>query len=151
MDCKMMTVRSFLKAIAGAVALVGMVALAQAEDKSDKVSDPSGTWTWTTPGRNGGADRTTTLTLKRADDKSLAGSISTPGRGGAPNKTDISNVKLEGNTISFEVSRERQGATTTTIYKGTLTGDTITGKVKVKDSDRPERDWTAKRSTTTGS
>jgi len=140
----MMTVRSFLKTIVGAVALVGMVALAQAQDKS---LDPTGTWAWTTPGRNGGPDRTYTLTLKYSAG-ALTGSLSVPGRGGNPNKVNIANGKLDGSTISFEVSRERNGTTTTTIYKGTLTANSITGKVKVKDSDRPERDWTAKRSTT---
>jgi len=149
MDCKMMTVRSFLKAIAGAVALVGLVTFAQAEDKS---LDPSGTWTWTTPGRNGGPDRTSTLTLKSSGG-TVTGSLSTPGRGGNPNKTDIANVKVEGKTISFEVTRERNGTSTTTVYKGTLEGDTITGTTKIKDGDRPERKWSAKRSTgaTTGS
>ncbi len=139
-----MTVRSFLKAIAGAVALVGMVAYAQAEDKT---LDPSGTWTWTTPGRNGGPERTFTLTLKNSDGK-ITGSLSTPGRNGNANKTDISNAKLESGTLSFEVSRERNGQTMTTVYKGTLAGDKITGKTLLKDSDRPGRDWTAKRSTT---
>lgn len=137
----MMTARSFLKAIAGAVALVGLVTFAQAEDKS---SDPSGTWTWTTPGRNGGPERTTTLTLKNVGG-TITGSISSPGRNGNANKTDISNVKLEGSTISFEVTRERNGQTMTTVYKGTLEGDKITGKTTVKDSDRPGRNWAAKR------
>jgi len=144
-----MTVRSFLKAIAGAVALVGMVALAQAEDKT---LDPSGTWTWTTPGRNGGPERTFTLTLKNSGG-TITGSLSAPGRNGNANKTDISNAKLEGGTISFEVSRERNGQTMTTVYKGTLAGDKITGKSKAKDSEGEGRDWTAKRSAagTTGS
>jgi len=49
-----------------ALALCALFSLADvpssraAED--DKKADPSGTWTWTTPGRNGGADRKMTLT-----------------------------------------------------------------------------------------
>lgn len=140
-----MTARSFFKAMICAVALVGTAALAQAQDSS--ALNPTGTWTWSTPGRNGGADRTNTLTLKYSGG-SLTGSISAPGRNGNANSTDISNGKLEGDQISFQTTRDRNGTTLTTTYKGTLTADAIKGKVAVTggDQERPARNWEAKRS-----
>jgi len=62
----------------GGLLLLGALPLAQADDK--KV-DPSGTYMWTMPGRNGGADRTNTLVLKLEGDK-LTGKLASPGRSG---------------------------------------------------------------------
>lgn len=131
--------------MAGAVALLGMVALAQAQDKA---LDPTGTWTWGAPGRNGNPGRTNTLTLKYSGGN-LTGSLSTPRRNGNANTTDISNGKLTGDQISFTTTSERNGTTYTSTYTGTLTADTIKGKIAVTggDNPRPPRNWTAKRST----
>src|SRR5436305_14364945 len=69
-----------------------------AED--NKKADPSGTWTWTTPGRNGGADRKMTLKLKVEGEK-VTGTLSTPGQDGEEVKTEIENGKIKGDEISF--------------------------------------------------
>ena len=86
------------------------VSVAQAEDKPNV----TGTWSWTTPGRNGGPDRTNTLTLKIEGDN-VTGSLLIPGRNRV-NKTDITEGKLTGNELTFKITRERNGKTTTITY-----------------------------------
>ena len=73
-----MTLNKFATILAGAILMMGVLVPARAEDK--KV-DPTGTYTWTMPGRNGGPDRTNTLVLKLDGDK-LTGTLAAPGRGG---------------------------------------------------------------------
>ena len=73
----------------GAALLTGAMIQAQADDK--KV-DPTGTYKWVMPGRNGGTDRTNTLVLKVDGDK-LTGKLSAPGRGGQVNETKIADGK----------------------------------------------------------
>ena len=85
-----MTTNKFATFLMSATLLLGTLNLAQAEDK--KV-DPTGTYVWTMPGRNGGPDRTNTLALKLDGDK-LTGKISSPGRGGAVTDTEIADAKL---------------------------------------------------------
>jgi hypothetical protein len=81
-------------------------------------ADPSGKWSFETQGRNG--PQTVTLTLNASGD-ALTGSIS-GGRGGP---VDISDGKVSGNDISFNVVREFQGNAITTKYKGKVSGDSI--------------------------
>ena len=81
-------------------------------------ADVSGKWTWEQQGRNGST--TSTLTLK-ADGSTLTGSLD-GGRGGP---VDISNGKVDGNSISFSVVRSFNGNEMKTDYKGTLDGDTL--------------------------
>src|SRR5437867_3089483 len=70
-----------------ACAFLALCALAPVQ-AADKKNDPSGTWTWTVPGRNGGADRKNTLKLKVDGDK-LTGTVSAPGRqGGEARETE---------------------------------------------------------------
>lgn len=112
----------------------------QAQEAAKK-ADPTGTWTWSTPGRNGGEGRESTLKLKMEGDK-LTGAIA--GRQG--NETKIENAKLSGEEISFDVTREWQGNSRTMKYKGKIAGDTITGKITTeRDGNTREVDWTAKR------
>src|SRR3954471_511893 len=112
----------------------------------DKKADPAGTWTWTMPGRNGGADRTNTLTLKVADSK-LTGKISAPGRDGQASERDIADAKVEGEKVSFAVVREFNGNSMTNKYTGKIEGDKIVGKMTYRNRDGEEqsRDWEAKR------
>jgi len=81
-------------------------------------ADPSGKWTYETQGRNG--PQTVTLTLK-ASGTSLTGSVA-GGRGGP---VDISDGKIDGDNISFNVVREFNGNSITTKYTGKLAGDTL--------------------------
>ena len=130
------------KFILGAALLMGALPLAQAEDK--KV-DPTGTYVWTAPGRNGGPDRTNTLSLKLDGDK-LTGKISAPGRGGAATETEIADAKLAGAEVSFTVVRAFNGNSFTNKYTGTLADGTIKGKSEFnRNGDVQSRDWEAKQ------
>jgi hypothetical protein len=84
-------------------------------------ADVTGKWTWEQAGRQGGNPTTSTLTLK-VDGSNLTGSLD-GGRGGP---TDISEGKVDGNTITFKVTRQGQNGAMSTTYKGTLDGDSLT-------------------------
>jgi len=111
-----------------------------------QAADPSGTWGWTTPGRQGGEPRKSTLTLKAAGEK-LTGKLKTPGRqGGDPRETEITDGKVKGDEISFTIKREFNGNTFVMKYSGKLAGDTIKGKIEFeRNGEAQSRDWEAKR------
>jgi hypothetical protein len=127
-------------------AVLTLVAVAQSQAADEKKADPAGTWTWSTPGRNGGPDRTNTLVLKVEGDK-VTGKLSTPGRGGQATDTEIKDAKLKGEELSFAVVREFNGNSITNKYMGKLAGDTIKGKMEFanRDGEAQSRDWEAKR------
>ena len=134
--------KSLIKAAACAILALG--ALAQAQDKK---ADPTGTWTWSQPGRNGGPDRKSTLKLKLEGDK-VTGTLSAPGRGGQSSDVAISEGKLKGDEISFAVTREVQGNKFTAKYNGKISGDSIKGKIETERNGQTQsRDWEAKRET----
>jgi hypothetical protein len=96
----------------------------------------TGKWVYETQGRDG-TPRQTTLDLK-ADGATLTGTVTQPfgGRGGggggaapAPQATPISNGKVSGNNVSFEVTREFGGNSMTTKYEGTVSGNEMKLKV----------------------
>ena len=108
-------------------------------------ADISGTWTWTTPGRNGGPDRTSKLTLTE-DHGKLTGKVSAPGRDGAAVDSPISNGQVDGAKISFDVVREFDGNKFTSSYSGEVSADKITGKISFdRNGNKQTRDWEAKR------
>lgn len=110
-----------------------------------QAADVAGDWTWTSPGRNGGPDRVSTLTLK-VDGGKLSGKISSPGREGAAVETPITEAKLDGDAISFNVVREFNGNSMTAKYNGKVSADKITGKIETsRDGQARSRDWEAKR------
>lgn len=114
-------------------------------------ADPSGTWKWTQQARGGGGGggtpRESTLTLTMKDGK-LAGKLSTPGRDGATNTSDIKDASVKGDVVSFAVEREFNGNKFVTKYSGKLAGDTITGEAEApgRDGQTMKREWVAKRS-----
>ena len=132
---------TLIKAAACAILALGAVAQAQ-----DKKADPTGTWTWSTPGRNGGPERKYTLKLKLEGEK-VTGTLSAPGRGGQSSDVAISEGKLKGDEISFEVTREVQGNKITAKYNGKISGDSIKGKMDAGRDGQTPRDWEAKRET----
>ena len=114
---------------------------------ADAKGSPTGTWTWTTPGRDGGEGRTTTLKLK-AEGEKLTGKVSSPGRQGRANEVDITEGKVKGDEISFTVTRETQNGKFSQKFVGKLAGDTIKGKIETeRDGNTRSRDWEAKRQT----
>ncbi len=109
-----------------------------------QAADADGNWIWTTPGRNGGPERQSVLSLK-TDGSQLAGKLSTPGRDGKPVDLPITEGKVDGNQFSFEVVRQFNGNTITTTYTGVVSAGTITGKIEtVRDGSTQTRDWLAK-------
>ena len=135
-----MQTRPLLNLLACAALAFGAQAFA-----ADAKNDPTGTWTWTTPGRNGGEERTTTLKLK-AEGEKLTGKLSSPGRQGRANEVDITDGKIKGDEITFTVVREFNDNKVTTKYVGKVAGDTIKGKTETERDGTPRsRDWEAKR------
>src|SRR3954452_340755 len=80
-------------------------------------ADATGTWKWSVE-RNGQTFETT-LKLKQEGDK-LTGTIS--GRNNT--ETAIEDGKVEGDDVSFKVTREFGGNNVVQTYKGKLSGDT---------------------------
>jgi hypothetical protein len=136
-----MKINKFTKILLGAVLLTDTMIQARADDT--KV-DPTGTYQWVMPGRNGGSDRTNTLVLKVEGDK-LTGKLSAPGRGGQVNVTEIGDGKVTGADISFNVVRTYNDNTMTNKYSGTIADGTIKGKVEfTRNGEAQSRDWEAK-------
>jgi hypothetical protein len=120
----------------------------------------TGKWTWEMAGRQGGTPRPQSVTLK-ADGATLTGTITggMGGRGGGgggaapagpPPEQAISNGKIDGNKVTFDVVRETPNGTMTTKYEGTVNGDEM--KLKItrtgQDGTPQTNEVTAKRSTT---
>jgi hypothetical protein len=104
--------------------------------------DPTGSWSWSTPGRNGGPPRTAKLTLALKDG-ALTGSMA--GRGG---EVAIGDASFKDDAIAFSITREFNGNSMTTKYTGKLDGDTIKGSIELPAmGDNPSRkmDWSATR------
>ena len=93
-------------------------------------ADVSGKWTYQQPGRVGGDPVPVTITLK-ADGMKLTGTVPGFGRGGAAGTpSEITNGKVDGDKIYFEVKRAgRDGSETVTKYEGTMSGDDLKLKV----------------------
>jgi hypothetical protein len=97
-------------------------------------ADVSGKWTYEAPGRGGNPGRPTTITLKQ-DGMKLTGSV--PGGGGRggggggtpPPDIEITNGKVDGNNVSFEVKRSMGGNDVVIKYEGTLDGDSLKLKI----------------------
>lgn len=109
-------------------------------------ADVTGKWTAEMPGR-GGQTQQMTINLK-ADGNTLTGTV-----GGPRGDTDISDGKIDGDTITFSVVREFNGNSMKMNYTGKVSGDTIQFKVEREGGQaRPgrggPREFTAKRSTT---
>lgn len=113
----------------------------------------SGKWTMSQEARNGGPPRVTSFDLK-ADGTALTGTVTAPmgGRAGgaAPTSTPIaiSNGKVNGNTITFDVVRTFAGNPATTRYEGTVSGDTMHIKQTIDLGNGPQTaEGNAKRAT----
>jgi hypothetical protein len=116
----------------------GLVGLAQAADEKAK-PDPTGTWKWSTTFND--QKRETTLKLKMEGDK-LTGVVL--GRDNA--ETKIDDAAFKDGTVSFAVTRERNGQKFTTKYKGKLDADTIKGTAESeRNGQTRSREWEAKR------
>ncbi len=101
---------------------------------------PTGTWKWSVE-RNGQTIETT-LRLK-VEDKKLTGSIS--GRNNS--KTATEEGKVEGDDVSFTVTRVFNGKKMVQKFAGKVSGDSIKGKIEFeRQGDKMTQDWDAKKS-----
>jgi hypothetical protein len=136
-----METNKFATALAGAILLMGVLVPARAQDTT---VNPTGTYIWTMPARNGGSDRTNTLVLK-LDGAKLTGTLAAPGRGGQTTTTDINDGKITGADISFYVARSFNDNAVTNKYSGKLTSGVIKGKMEYeRNGEAQSRDWEAK-------
>ena len=123
------------------MAVCGLLVAMTAVQAEEKKPDPTGTWSWSVPGRDG-TPRKVTATLKVADGK-LSGTIS--GRNG---DTAIDDPKLTGDDLSFSVTREFNGNKFVQKFSGKVSGDTIKGKIAFDRNGEPQTvDWNATRET----
>ncbi|HEX4807608.1 MAG TPA: hypothetical protein VH325_01680 [Bryobacteraceae bacterium] len=101
-------------------------------------ADPSGKWTGEVEGRNG-QKREVSMNLK-ADGNALTGTM-----GGRQGDTDISNGKVDGDTISFDVVREFNGNSMKMHYVGKVSGDEIHFTVAREGAEGQGMEFTATR------
>jgi lipopolysaccharide export system protein LptA len=101
-------------------------------------ADVTGAWKASIPGRDG-ATMETTFNLK-ADGATLTGNVVTE-RG----ETAISDGKVTGDTISFKIKREFNGNAMVMVYEGSVSGNEIKFKTTREGSDRPPREFVAKK------
>lgn len=104
-------------------------------------ADATGKWSAEMAGR-GGQTRTVTMNLK-ADGAKLTGTI-----GGPQGDTEITDGKVDGDTITFVVTREFQGNSVKMNYTGKVAGDEIKFKSVREGGEGRAQEFTAKRSTT---
>ena len=106
-------------------------------------ADVTGKWSAEVQGR-GGQTRQVTINLKASGD-ALTGTISGP-----QGDTEISDGKVSGDDVSFNVTREFQGNSMKMHYTGKVAGDEIKFTVTREGGQGGGRsqEFTAKRSTT---
>jgi hypothetical protein len=97
----------------------------------------TGKWTAQVPGRDG-QTRDVTFNLKTAGDK-LTGTMS-----GRQGDVEISDGKVKGDEVSFDVTMAMQGTATKMTYKGKVAGDEIKFTRHRDGSDRTS-EFTAHR------
>lgn len=101
-------------------------------------ADVTGAWKAAVPGRDG-QTMETTFNLKAAGD-TVTGAVVTE-RG----ETPIQDGKIAGDTVTFKVKREFNGNTMIMNYEGKVSGNEIKFKSTREGSDRPPREFTAKK------
>jgi len=114
-----------------------------AQEKAGDV-DATGTWTWERSRR----DRvmSSTLKLMRDDAGKLSGTYSVTREGEAGEPIKLDDVKLDGNKLSFGVTRTRGDREFKSSYEGVVSDDGIKGLSKSSwGGQEREREWMAKR------
>lgn len=121
--------------LALAAALLASLALRAAD------SPMNGTWRWHFTMPDGGTI-TPTLRVKTEEDGKMVGTA----RFRSGSSTEVDNFKLQGNQVSFEVKRDRDGEEFVTRYAGTLNENQITGRITSKWAGQEQSyDWVATR------
>jgi hypothetical protein len=115
---------------------------ARGEEAKAKV-DPTGTWKWDR--EFGEVTMHFTLRLKLQDGK-LTGTLDTLRGEEATEPAEIEEAKLEGDKVTFAVTREFNDNEFTINYEGTVKEDAIEGLTKLDfGGEAREFDWAAKR------
>jgi hypothetical protein len=115
---------------------LAIVAVAAVLTLAAWASDVTGTWTMSTPGRDGQMmERDITIVQEGNKIK-----VTMPGfRGGDPITGEGT---LEGNAIAWKIVRQTPQGEMTVEYKGTVDGAAMKGTMKMMDR---EIEWTAKK------
>ena len=112
---------------------------AKREGSQVAASAATGTWKWSVE-RDG---QTLELTLKLKQDGEQLTGTSAWNNG---NEVSIDQGSVKGDDLSFRVIRERDGRKITSKYRGKISGDAITGKVRTDfTGEEQEFDWVPKR------
>ena len=114
---------------------------------SDMKLDPTGTWTWSHTNSADGRTSETVFVL-RLKGETLTGTRSTS----AGTRLTITNGVFKGDQVSFQTRHEAslpKGMIVTETYSGTLSGDTITGKMVIETNGNyfASAPWQIKRET----
>jgi hypothetical protein len=119
----------------------------QSKQAAKKEVDPSGTWKWER--EFGDNIMRSTLKLKKGDGGKLSGTLQTIfGDGGGPGSdpVKIDHGKIDGESVTFSVTRNFNGNEFTIEYKGTYANGELNGSYTLDFGQGPrEREWTAKR------
>ena len=106
-----------------------------------KTSPLDGTWRWNFTNADSGVIQPT-LKVKTEDD----GTLTALSRFRSGSSTAVTNLTLQGDQVSFEVVRQRNGEATVTRYHGTFKGDKIAGQMVARTAgEEVSRDWSAFR------
>lgn len=122
-------------------ALAALLPMTVPAADAPKTSPLDGLWRWNFTNADSGVIQPT-LRVKTEDDGKITG-IS---RFRSGTSTPVTNLTFQGDQLSFEVVRERNGEKTVTRYHGTFKGDKITGQVVASTAGAEQsRDWNAFR------
>lgn len=131
---------SFAFSIACA-ALCLLSSTTQAQDKSAKTVDPSGTWRWEYD--LSGQTMKDSLHLNLSKDNKLVGHY----KGREDKLIEVKDAKVEGDTVSFLLALDYQGTPLKLEFKGKIKGDEIDGNVAVSTGEGSQDfPWAPKRS-----
>lgn len=110
--------------------ILGVVAICALMSAFAVAADLNGSWVVKVEGKNGVQENTYTF---KVEGKTLTGKLTTP-RG----DVDLKDGKVDGDNFEFSIQRPGRGDNPpmTVMYKGTVSGDSITLKWKQGDNDR---------------
>lgn len=119
--------------------IMGLCALMLLSAVAAFAADVSGVWKASMPGRDGNS-REVTFNFK-VDGEKLTGTMS----GGQGGDVELQDGKVAGDTVTFKIKREFNGNAMVMLYEGKVEGSEIKFKSTREGSDRPPREFTAKR------
>jgi hypothetical protein len=117
--------------------LLACASLVLADEKKPATVD--GTWKWSYKTRDG-KDTEVSIKLKQDGEKLTGAYIARDGK-----ETPISDGKIKGDQLSFDVNRDVGDQKMLFKYTGKLSGDTITGKILFGREKPLPHEWEAKR------